>query len=1353
MKLNKNILYFVICLFLFLPLASFSDEKQKILVLHSFHKGFARTDDIMSGIDSVFNQKSPKTEIFVEYMDTKRHHSEDFYYLLNDYYSQKYADTKPDLIICSDDNSLDFLFEHRNEIFPSVPVVFCGITDLDNSRIAGRWGYTGVTEEPDFKSTIATALKLHPLTKQIAVINDYTPSGLELMKQFRKIKPEFEKPKFEKKIEFKELTGQTREELVKSLVAMPPETIILLLSYYKNHEERINTNRDLADISDNLDIPVYTVRDSVLGNGIIGGKVLRASVQGETASGTSMRILNGENPDEIPIIHKQPDTYMFDYIQLKKYKIRLSDLPKDSILINAPPGLNIVHRIMTSPLSFYWYHEEIIWMGFGIMLSFLLFLLLIARSASRHRKAEAALRKSERLLKNLVENIHQVFWVMTSEKMEYISPAFEKIWGLTRDMLYNDRRAFLNHVHPDDKERILEAYIAQDLSGGQNAINEEYRIIRPDGEIRWVWDRVFPIKRDGKIFFIGITEDITEREIAQNSLFQSELKYRTLYEQAAVSFFLYDRQGNISDANSNALEMLGFSAEEIRKLKPGNIVHPEDFGSFRKSFKNILKGKSVRIEARLIKKNREIVVAEINGRMLGENLILGMCKDITALKEAEEELRQSESRFWVLTESAPVGVFIIKGERCLYVNPAVKAITGYETDEILSMSFWELIHPDMRQESELAKQVQENAPLRFETRMITKNRETKWADLTGSNIEFEDDVVTLLIAVDITGIRKAEKKLDISHERLQALAEEKKQTMQYDSAIIEAVSYGAEKLAQLEDRENCINDVMRYMGLSADISRVTIFENHSDYEKRIFFSRIFEWVAPGIEPLIEKPKIQNQLYHKGFSRWMDTFSQGEALYGCVKDFPKKEKDILELQQIRSVVAAPIFAGNEWYGFITFEECRIERKWTPVEINAVQAVANIVGLTIIMEKELVLAESQVEDANRARNEFLTNMSCEFLTLLNPILGTAQVLRYAGNGFADDRRHIFDTVCNRGENLLTMINDISDLSQIEERKAELERNDFYLPRFIDKIVKRMRTKSREKGISFVYNSNPDLPSGVKGDEKRLRQVLLNLLDNAVKFTDKGSVAFKVDCLSGKDRAFAQSSVPQVVSNMRFQVQDTGRGIPNERLEQIFLPFSHTNDNKGHEEGTGLGLAISRKLVHMMGSELNVKSSAGQGSTFWFEVDLPEIEWKTKRGVPEKEKIPCCKGNPHKILIADDNSHDRLVLKDILVPLGFEVIEAVDGRDALDKASELYPGMVLLDMVMPDIDGFEAATRIRQIAELKDVPVVAVSDGESGGIRDACSTSGCDDYLVKPVDINELMEVLQAHLELEWIYEDGV
>ncbi|MCP4345329.1 MAG: PAS domain S-box protein [Desulfobacterales bacterium] len=1356
MESNRNLIKFGIIIslfFLLTPIIS-ANEKQKILVLHSYHKGFARTDNIMSGIDSVFSKKSPKTEICVEYMDTKQHYSKEYYSLLNSYYSQKYADTKPDLIICSDDNSTDFLFEHRNEIFPGVPVVFCGITDLDKSRIAGRWGYTGVTEEPDFMNTIETALKLHPLTKQIAVINDYTPSGLKLMKQFREIKPEFEKPESEKKIEFKELTDLTREELVKSLVAMPSETtIILLLSYHRDPEERISANREIAVISDNLDIPVYTVRDSVFGNGIVGGKVLRGSAQGETASETAIRILNGENPEEIPIVHKKPDTYMFDYIQMKKYNIKLSDLPEHSLLINAPPGLNILYSIINSPLAFYWHHEEIIWMIFGIILSFLLFLLLIARSASRHRKAENALRKSEKLLKNLVENIHQVFWVMTPEKMEYISPAFEKIWGLSRDSFYNDRRSFLNHIHPDDKERILEAYIAQDLSGGQNAINEEYRIIRPDGKVRWLWDRVFPIKRDGKTFFMGITEDITDREIAQVSLLQSELKYRTLYQQAAISFFLYDRQGNISDANSNALEMLGYSMEEIRRLKPGNIVHPEDFGNFRKSFENILKGKSVQIEARLIKKNRKIVVAEINGKLLGENLILGMCKDITALKEAEEELRQSEARFLILTESAPVGVFIIKGEKCLYVNPAVKEITGYEADEILSMNFRELIHPDMREQNDLAKQLQENSPVRIETRLITKNREAKWADLTGSLIDFEDDIVTLLMVVDISGTKRAEKEADISYERLEALAQEKELISQYNSAIIEAVSYGAGKLARTEDREECINDVMQYIGLSMDVSRVTVFENNSDYENRVFFSRIFEWVGPGTEPLIEKPKIQNQLYHKAFSRWMDMFSHGKMLHGCIKDFPKKEKSILELQQIRSVVCAPIFADNEWYGFISFEECRIERKWTPVEMNAIQAIANIIGHTIILEKELEFAKARIEDAHRAKNQFLNNMSSEFLTMLNPILGTAQVFKYAGNGFAGDHRHLFDTVYDRGENLLTMINDISDLSQIEQRKAGLEGNDFYLPRFIDKIVERMRIKSKEKGISFIYNPNHDLPPSVRGDENRLRQVLLNLLDNAVKFTDKGSVIFKVDCLSGKDRIFAKSFVPQVVSNMRFQVQDTGCGIPKERLEQIFEPFSNKNDNKGHQnEGTGLGLAISRKLVRMMGSELNVKSTDKGGTTFWFDVDLPEIEWKTKPGMSEQE-IPCCKGNPHKILIADDNSHDRLALRDILVPLGFEVIEAVDGRDALDKASELYPGLVLLDMVMPDIDGFEAATRIRQIEELKDVPVVAVSEGESGGIRNACSASGCDDYLVKPVDINELMEVLQAHLELEWIYEDGV
>jgi CheY-like chemotaxis protein len=342
---------------------------------------------------------------------------------------------------------------------------------------------------------------------------------------------------------------------------------------------------------------------------------------------------------------------------------------------------------------------------------------------------------------------------------------------------------------------------------------------------------------------------------------------------------------------------------------------------------------------------------------------------------------------------------------------------------------------------------------------------------------------------------------------------------------------------------------------------------------------------------------------------------------------------------------------------------------------------------------------------------------------------------------------------------------------------------------------RIQAQQKGISLNYILASDLHVSVQGDKTLLRQILLNLLGNAITFTERGRVVLRVTARSSRFSDFPTPAPSQadsgltgktrnnksLTTNIRFQIEDTGVGIPSEQLKEIFEPFRQVKDPRIQSKGIGLGLAISQRLLRMMDSELHVESSVGQGSTFWFDVELPEVEYVIASTAKPSQNIigfkrPSITSSTdsgqdsgravYKILIADDETRNLTVLKDVLLPLGFEIIDAVDGRDALDKAAKFHPDMILMDLVMPVMDGLEATRQIRKLETGYSVPdtsnqhpassiqhpaIIAISANAFEQTRQKSTAAGCDDFLVKPVDIDELLEQLRIHLHLEWLYEE--
>lgn len=392
-------------------------------------------------------------------------------------------------------------------------------------------------------------------------------------------------------------------------------------------------------------------------------------------------------------------------------------------------------------------------------------------------------------------------------------------------------------------------------------------------------------------------------------------------------------------------------------------------------------------------------------------------------------------------------------------------------------------------------------------------------------------------------------------------------------------------------------------------------------------------------------------------------------------------------------------------------------------------------------KLKRAKNAVEEAAKSKDIFLANISHELRTPLNSILGYAKILQRDSNL---NQSQISDlrVVQHSGVHLLTLINDILDLSKANAAKMELYPRWIEFQTFLDGIIGIIRNSALDKGLLLKLEVQEDLAVNIKVDEKRLRQILINLLNNAVKFTFSGEVTLKISVIENIDDSSSQYNNQK----LRFSVIDTGIGMNHEQLKKLFQPFEQFSNTQSQINGTGLGLSLSKQLVKLMGGTLRVKSQLGSGSNFWFDIVLPVIQVSDNLVSVTGGKILNYKGKKRKILVVDDKLSNRELLVKMLAPIGFELETANDGQEMMSKVQIMIPDLILLDLFMPGKTGFTASKEIRRIPELKHIPIIVVS--ATSITKDMKDYLECEAYITKPVEEEELLELLETYLQLEWI-----
>jgi signal transduction histidine kinase/ActR/RegA family two-component response regulator len=471
-----------------------------------------------------------------------------------------------------------------------------------------------------------------------------------------------------------------------------------------------------------------------------------------------------------------------------------------------------------------------------------------------------------------------------------------------------------------------------------------------------------------------------------------------------------------------------------------------------------------------------------------------------------------------------------------------------------------------------------------------------------------------------------------------------------------------------------------------------------------------------------------------------------------------------------IVKLAIFTTDFPYKILRNETIALPRN-SVVEMNALANNFEVMSTTIekniqqikLTNQGLKQAKEKSEIANKAKDKFLANISQELKTPLNSIIGYSRLLQKNLNSeqhLSKNQEEVkylgwLENVQREGKYLLTLIDEILDLAESQAQQTKLDPTLIYVSSFMEDLVVYGRRKAAQKSISFKFETSGKLPTNIYADEPRLRQILLNLLNNAVKFTEQGQIILQIKEINPTDTQDESNNIvpldePSSQICLRFIVADTGIGISQQNLTKIFQPFEQINKYEAQEVGAGLGLSTSKQLVELMGGKLNVKSEPNQGSIFWFDLAFSPIKVTSAIEAQSFGEIIGYQGSQLTILIVDDVKTSRLLLSNILEPLGFKVLTAPNGEQGLQLALANQPDLILTDLFMPIKTGFTLIAELRQRDNFAKTPIIAVSASSFEEVERHSRASGCNSFISKPIDDQRLLNLLGNYLNLQWIYQ---